>query len=57
MCKSKRRIPETLDVDVAKETMMFKPDLVRYDTHFRKKRVVVVPTLNAHEAIQARIMS
>ena len=45
-----------MDVDVAKETNMFKQDLVRYYTHDRKNRVVVVPTLNAHQAIQARIM-
>ena len=48
----KRRIPESMDVEEAKETNMFRQDLVRYYTHDRKKRVVVVPTLNAHQAIQ-----
>ena len=47
-----RRIPETMDVEEAKETNMFRKELVRYYTHYRKERVVVVPTLNAHQAIQ-----
>ena len=58
MCKGKgkRGIPKSIDVDVAKKTNMFKADLVRYYKRDRKKRVVVVPTLNAHQTIQARIM-
>ena len=56
MCKGKRGIPKSIDVDVAKKTNMFKGDLVRYYKRYRKKRVVVVPTLNAHQTIQARIM-
>lgn len=54
--RSKRRIPESMDVGVAKETNMFREDLVRYYKHYRKERVVVVPTLNAHQAIQVYIM-
>ena len=50
--RCKRRIPESMDVEEAKETNMFRQDLVGYYTHDRKKRVVVVPTLNAHQAIQ-----
>ena len=55
ICKTKRsvrRIPESIDVEVATETNMFSKDLVCYYTHHRKHRVVVVPTLNAHQAIQ-----
>ena len=54
--RSKRRIPESMDVGVAKETNMFREDLVRYYKHYRKERVVVVPTLNAHQAVQVYIM-
>ena len=54
--RSKRRIPESMDVGLAKETNMFREDLVRYYKHYRKERVVVVPTLNAHQAIQVYIM-
>ena len=50
--RSKRRIPESMDIVVAKETNMFREDLVCYYAHHRKHRVVVVPTLNAHQAIQ-----
>ncbi len=54
--RTKRRIPESMDVELAKETNMFREDLVRYYKHYRKERVVVVPTLNAHQAIQVSIM-
>ena len=50
--RSKRRIPESMDIVVAKETNMFREDLVCYYKHYRYERVVVVPTLNAHQAIQ-----
>ena len=52
ICKTKRRIPESIDVKMATETDMFRNDLLRYYSHHRTKRVVVVPTLNAHQAIQ-----
>ena len=55
ICETKgsvRRIPESIDVEVATKTNMFRKDLVCYNTHHRKHRVVVVPTLNAHQAIQ-----
>ena len=52
ICKTKRRIPESIDVEAATETNMFRKDLVCYYAHHRKHRVVVVPTLNAHQAIQ-----
>lgn len=50
--RTQRRIPESMDVEEARETQMFKKELLRYYTHNRKERVVVVPTLNAHTAIQ-----
>lgn len=46
------RIPLLIDVELAKETNMFKKDLVGFCRHKNKKRVVVVPTLNTHQAIQ-----
>ena len=54
--RCRRRIPESMDVESAKGTNMFREDLVRYYKHYRKERVVVVPTLNAHQAIQVSIM-
>ena len=52
MCKGKRAIPKSINLDVAKETNMFKADLVRYYKRDKTKRAIVVPTLNAHQAIQ-----
>ena len=46
------RIPLLIDVELAKKTNMFKKDLVGFCRHQNKKRVVVVPTLNTHQAIQ-----
>ena len=54
--RSKSRIPVSIDVEEAKETNMYKEDLLRYYKHERKTRVAVVPTLNVHQAIQACFM-
>ena len=50
--RTQKRIPESMGVEEARKTKMFREELVRYYTHYRKERVVVVPTLNAHQAIQ-----
>ena len=50
--ESKKRIPSSIDVQLAKQTNMFKEDLVGYYRHFRQTRVAVVPTLNTHQTIQ-----
>lgn len=51
-----QKIPHSIDVELAKQTNMFKEDLVGYYSHQRKTRVVVVPTLSAHQAIQVYTM-
>ena len=48
----RRRIPESVEIVEAKEWNMFDKSLVVMDTHYRRERVVVVPTLSTHEAIQ-----
>ena len=54
--KTNRRIPESIDIDMAKQVNMFRHDLVRADSHTRKQCVVVVPTLDAHQSIQVNIL-
>jgi len=50
--KKRRRIPESVEIVEAKEWNMFDKSLVVMDTHYRRERVAVVPTLSTHEAIQ-----
>lgn len=49
---NRRRIPESLAIAEAKKWNMFDKSLVVTDRHYRKERVVAVPTLSTHEAIQ-----
>ena len=49
---NRRRIPESLAIAKAKIWNMFDKSLVVMDRHYRKQRVVAVPTLSTHEAIQ-----
>lgn len=51
-----QKIPQSIDVELAKRSKMFKDNLVGYYKHFRKKRVAVVPSLNTHQAIQVLIL-
>jgi len=48
----RRRIPESLEIDEAKKWSMFDKSLVVMDRHYRKERVLAVPTLSTHQAIQ-----
>lgn len=50
-----RRIPESIDIDLAKEVNMFHDDMVWLNSHM-KPCVIVAPTLDAHQAIQVNIL-
>lgn len=50
--RGSRKIPESIKMEFAKQTDMYRSNLVTYCKHLRKAVVLVVPTLSAHQAIQ-----
>ena len=52
----KQRIPESIDIDLAKRVNMFNDELIWWNPSHQKKCMIVVPTLDAHLAIQVNIL-